>query len=574
MKIHCLRKLGRLRVFANPVKKQSFTKRQASDLGHPDAPIKPVFSAVQKSAVVFLFVAGFHTLNPTTALASQTKPLAPISTSAQSEPELSCFQISKIEYVNTHGDIIPPPWQRYATNLPLALPSCFTATDINALIPTATAQLVADGWVTARLGIANQDLSTGVLKLTLVVGTFDELLVPEDIPASRWQRTLTVAKGKPINLSDIEQTVEQLNRLPSQKATINLVPSASQGMSNLALDIQDQGPLFRGTLGYSENQSKTTTATFAWDRPFVGTDQLNLSVSHDALNTLQNYSINANWSVGLGDHTLKITSRDKINKRAIEGAYETFISETTSEGLQFDYTQRLYRNNDTLFDFIVTGARDKDRSYIDGTEIDVQARDQAFGEVALRLSAASSVANWVVTLSQQRGMPQWFGDDDPIGLPAGRPTHRYELLKLNVNRTQTFPAANNNRMVLTNNFVGQHSHDNLHGANQFSVGGRGSVRGFSSSLTAESGWYLSNQISHITQKDHTLAPYFALDIGEVSGPSTAYLEGTQIVGFGFGQKITSGALTFEAELSKPMYGPPSLVEVTKSVIYLAVTGAF
>ena len=210
-----------------------------------------------------------------------------------SAPE-TCFNVSTIEYITPSGDLVIPSWQSYAQTLPIALPACFSATDINALLAVATAQMVDDGWITARFGIANQDLTTGTLKLTLIVGVFDELVMLETLPKGRWQPSLALNRQDPINLRDIEQAVEQLNRLPSQKADIKVSPSPQQGMSNLVLDIQDQGPLVRGTLSYSQNESNTTTATLAWDRPLGGTDQLNLSLAYEILDTLQNYTLNAN----------------------------------------------------------------------------------------------------------------------------------------------------------------------------------------------------------------------------------------------------------------------------------------
>ena len=490
-----------------------------------------------------------------------------------STPE-TCFHISTIEYVTPTGELVIPSWQRYAKALPIVLPACFSVTDLNALLPVATAQMINDGWVTARFGIANQDLSTGTLKLTLVVGVFDEVMVPEALPTKRWRPGLTLKRQDPINLRDIEQAVEQLNRLPSQKADIKVAPSPQQGMSNLVLNMQDQGPLVRGTLGYSQNESNTTTATLAWDRPLGSTDQLNLSLAYETLDTLQNYTLNANWSVGFGYNTVNISSRNQRSNRTITGAVEAFESETQSDGWQLDYTRRLYRNNDTLIDLVMSFVRDSDRSYIDGTEIDVQARDQGWGQAALRLSTTSSRANWVITATQQKGMPNWWGDDDPQTLPAGRPTHRYDLIKLDVSRTQDWQVGKASRLVWSSSYSGQHSRHDLHGANLFSIGGRGSVRGFKSSLSSESGWFLRNKISRITQKDYLFEPYIAFDMGEVTGPSAQYLEGTQLVGWALGQKITYSAFNIEMELGLPKYGPSALIAVAEPTVYIAATGSF
>ena len=297
-------------------------------------------------------------------------------------------------------------------------------------------------------------------------------------------------------------------------------------------------------------------------------------MAYEILDTLQNYTLNANWSVGLGYNTINLSSRNRRSNRTITGAVETFKSETQSDGWQFDYTRRLYRNNDTLIDLVMSFVRDSDSSFIDGTEIDVQARDQGWGQAALRLYTASSRANWVFTATQQKGMPNWWGDDDPQNLPAGRPTHRYELIKLDVSRTQDWQMGKASRLVWNSSYSGQHSHHNLHGANLFSIGGRGSVRGFKSSLSSESGWFLRNKISYITQKNYIFEPYIAFDIGEVTGPSAQYLEETQLVGWALGQKITYGAFNIEMELGLPKYGPSAVIALAEPTIYIAATGSF
>jgi hypothetical protein len=118
---------------------------------------------------------------------ANTQALSPVA----STPE-TCFHISTIEYVTPTGDLVIPSWRPYAKALPIVLPACFSVTDLNALLPVATAQMINDGWVTARFGIANQDLSTGTLKLTLVVGVFDEVMVPEALPTKRWRPGLSL----------------------------------------------------------------------------------------------------------------------------------------------------------------------------------------------------------------------------------------------------------------------------------------------------------------------------------------------------------------------------------------------
>lgn len=119
-----------------------------------------------------------------------------------------CFTLHHIHLLDPLGQPVGAQWQRYVDDLAIDLPACFSGNDINDLQQAITAQLLADGWVTTRIGIPAQDITTGELQLTLFVGSLAEVMETSGLPPSRWRPALAMNEGEPLNLRDIEQTVE------------------------------------------------------------------------------------------------------------------------------------------------------------------------------------------------------------------------------------------------------------------------------------------------------------------------------------------------------------------------------
>src|SRR5690606_2563731 len=96
------------------------------------------------------------------------------------------------------------------------LDQCLTVTDIERLLSELTAAYVRRGYITARVYIPAQDLTTGVLRLLVVEGELESLTRADgDTHSLNLATAFPGLTGAPLNLRDIEQGLEQINRLPS-----------------------------------------------------------------------------------------------------------------------------------------------------------------------------------------------------------------------------------------------------------------------------------------------------------------------------------------------------------------------
>jgi len=96
-------------------------------------------------------------------------------------------------------------------------------TDIQELIHELTNWYFSKGFVTTSILLPEQSLQSGILRLKVVEG-----VVTDVVSKSESQVQLFLGfpflKGKILNLKDIEQGVDQLNRLRSNQITIDLLP--------------------------------------------------------------------------------------------------------------------------------------------------------------------------------------------------------------------------------------------------------------------------------------------------------------------------------------------------------------
>ncbi|WP_150782818.1 POTRA domain-containing protein, partial [Pseudomonas fluorescens] len=97
---------------------------------------------------------------------------------------------------------------------------CLGVTQLNELLKVISDHYIDKGLVTSRAYLPQQDLSGGHLKVLVVEGKLEGLKGADGSHLS--ERELAMAfpgkTGELVNLREIEQLVDQLNRLPSNQA--------------------------------------------------------------------------------------------------------------------------------------------------------------------------------------------------------------------------------------------------------------------------------------------------------------------------------------------------------------------
>jgi hemolysin activation/secretion protein len=103
---------------------------------------------------------------------------------------------------------------------------CLSMNHINEVVRTTTNLYIKRGYVTTRAFVPAQDLATRRLEIRVVEGEVESIRLNDDSPADRRRIAMTFPSGivgKSLNLRDIEQGMDQLNRLPSGNAQLRLI---------------------------------------------------------------------------------------------------------------------------------------------------------------------------------------------------------------------------------------------------------------------------------------------------------------------------------------------------------------
>ena len=119
--------------------------------------------------------------------------------------------------------------------------------DINKLIYAMNQSLMTRGFSTSRIAVPEQNLSSGELRLVLLVGKIHRVHFAEGSDTLYWKNLFPFHEGDILNVRDIEQGIEQAKRLPSQDISVQLIPSDQPQMTDVMLTVK-RGKNFYGTL--------------------------------------------------------------------------------------------------------------------------------------------------------------------------------------------------------------------------------------------------------------------------------------------------------------------------------------
>ena len=138
---------------------------------------------------------------------------------------------------------------------------CLGGDGINEVLRRVQNAIIARGFVTTRVVAAPQDLKTGVLTLTVVPGRVRAIRYTADADTrAALRNAIPMRPGDLLNLRAIEQALENLQRLPTVVADIQIVPAedpAEPGESDLVVSRRQRAPA-RYALTLDDSGSKAT----------------------------------------------------------------------------------------------------------------------------------------------------------------------------------------------------------------------------------------------------------------------------------------------------------------------------
>lgn len=161
---------------------------------------------------------------------------------------------------------------------------CIGSDGVRILLQRLQQALLRRGYVTTRVLSPPQDLSAGVLRLTVLPGRVRTIRFSDETPArARMANAMSQHEGALLDLRALEQSLENFKRVPSAEASVEILPSthpaAQPGDSDIVVHWSQARPLRlhlslddAGLRATGRLQSALTVALdhgLAWD-VFVG----------------------------------------------------------------------------------------------------------------------------------------------------------------------------------------------------------------------------------------------------------------------------------------------------------------
>ncbi|MCT4716625.1 ShlB/FhaC/HecB family hemolysin secretion/activation protein [Enterobacteriaceae bacterium H18W14] len=459
----------------------------------------------------------------------------PVSTSGQITfpSEAPCFTIHDVA-LEGHGEL--PRWlplQRLANQ---AVGKCLGTQGLNLLMSTLQNRMISHGWTTSRVLAPAQDLKSGHLQLTVVPGKIRNVQLTPDSSHWFWLYSAFPAHaGELLDLRDIEQGLENLQRLPTVQAEMEIVPAEQPGESDIIITRQ-QSKFWR--LGVSLDDSGTTSTgryqggmTLSLDNPLALSDLFWFSVSHDLQTGREkgNQNLSAHWSVPIGWWTFSLTGSDYHYHQTVAGYFEDYRYSGKSQSLTAQLSKVLHRSSSQKTTASFDVQTRTTRNYINDTEVEVQRRHVSSWKAGLQHRHYVGPATLDIGVSYQRGT-RWFGAQPAPEERFDEATALGRILRTDARLNLPFDLAG---QIFRYDVAWQRQISNtpLTSQDQFSIGGRWTVRGFDGerTLNADRGWSVRNDLSWQTPLSGTEF-YLAADYGEVGGKGTEYLAGNHLAG--------------------------------------------
>jgi hemolysin activation/secretion protein len=502
----------------------------------------------------------------------------PIPDSDSTTPSERCFQINSVEVVGVQSiksKEIQAVKEAYAGQ-------CLGLNEINSLLRSLTSLYMEKGYVTTRAYLPQQDLSTGTLKIEVIEGSIESFNVDPDSKI-RVGNAFPGLENETLNLRDIEQGIEQLNRLSSNQVWMDLAPGSKAGFSQV--DVHNNRQRFwQGNVRFDNSGSEST-----------GEHQVRLNLSADHLLTLNDYSsityqsdiesnssgkksesISGHFDVPYGYWLFAFDTNFYEYENRIDGEIESFDTSGESNQQTLTASRVLYRGQTGKTEWINSLTRKSNENYVEDAKLDTSSRNLAIGKVQLRHSE-SLPKNQILqgSIGYKFGLDM-FGSPSKGGYDDA-PDPEYRALVGDLTYQKSFkvfelPA------TFSSSFAWQHSDDVLFGSEQFGVGGLYSVRGFKTeSISGRSGAYLRNEINwrHSLPSNrlnlHSISPTLSWDLGTVFNESdSAYNEEEVLQGLAVGLRIggahLSGDFTYAYALDRPVD-----FESDRNQFYFAIT---
>lgn len=450
---------------------------------------------------------------------------------------------------------------------------CLGTHGINVVLHRLQIALTQQGWVTTRVLVQPQELTSSDLQISVLPGRLGEIRlapnaqgkIPEHVNLST---AFPSQSGDILNLYELEQGLENLRRVPTVDAELSIALRQAES-TNPKITTADvivswrQRMPFRLSLAADDSGVSSTgkyqgTTTLSYDNPFALNDLLYASYTRDLGGRDSGkrglHASSAYYSIPFGFWLLSFNANDSQYYQTVAGANQNIVYSGASQNGEIKLSRLVYRDAYRKSTVSIKSWVRASQNYIDDTEVRVQRRRTAGWELGLNHREFIGSSTLDLSLNQRQGSGAFSARRAPEEL-FDEGTSRMRFTTTDIQLTTPFSLANQS-LRYVGNVRAQWNQTLLVTQDRFLIGGRYSVRGFDgiNLLSADRGWLMRNEMAlALGSSGHET--YIGIDHGEVSGRNSKKLIGTYLTGAVWGLRGSIKGLSYDLFAGSPVSKP-------------------
>lgn len=470
------------------------------------------------------------------------------------------------------------------------LQRCVGVRGLEQLIHVLNAALLAEGLATSRAVLPPQNLSGGTLRIKVHWGRIGAV---ESEPGLVWQNAFPIAVGQVLDVHDLDQGIEQMNRLHSRTVAVHVQAGAEPDASVIRIRGQSAGNRLRGTLTLDNSGAPAIGRTqlrggFALDNALGVNDVLSMQVNthvEGIHRDRRSQSIGLSYSIPRGNDLFSLNAYATRFAQRVQLSDWSVVSAARSHGAELRWERAVSRNQSSVWRVHGGLSLRRARGFIDDAEIGVHRRRNTFAFLGLSHRRVFSRASLDVSLEARKGVG-WLGAEADAsrhshGGVTFRPWVWTASANLSISRLVS-PVSWSSSLRM------QYAGRKMLGLDQFSLGGRSTVRGFDGvrALAGESGFVWRNEwgwpitgwpIAGWPIAGWPVTAYVALDAGKVwgrgSSVSGAHESSAWLAGAALGVRSWWRGVVVDLAVAAPIARPAGF-ETARLSPYVSVSSIF
>ena len=371
-------------------------------------------------------------------------------------------------------------------------------------------------------------------------GKIEEIILDKDTAKDKRRAffAFTNEKDKILNISHIDNGIDNLNRVESNNSKINIVPGTKQGYSKVIVESEKEKPI-RLVLNYEDTQKNKQKykTTLEYDNLFGINDNLYFSYRGDVRKLTKDHkddyteAYSAGYSFPVKSWTLGFSFNKSREKNLILGSRTNYTLLSKSNQYGINTTKLLYRDSDIKLNLTMGLDVKREKTYVASQRLETQDRNITVASVGVNGLFKPFKGIMSYSLSYSKGIKGFHSKEDNPFNVGTMPTpsieaadNRFEFGKVNLNLSYYKPFYFKNQGVIFRTmFNAQYTNDSLFSIEKYSIGDFSTVKGFPSTVSGDIGYNTKVELSYILSTDegkmgkflYKVRPYIEADLGKV-----------------------------------------------------------